>query len=305
MEDTTDHPIESLPDQAQNHSLSQEVILIQKKYHIIGRRRELLLLLIAIRARKHIILEGVVGTGKTYLARALAEYANHKFYRIDGSEDVLSHVLTGYFDPPMVLNMGYLEDSFIYGPLSLAMREGGCLFINELNRIPESTQNVLLSALDESTLIIPKLSQIKAKEKFITIATQNPVAHVGVSALGEALKDRFVWIEVEYQPEDEEIEIVELNLDSSKPHTHLHATMAVKITDMTRDHPDIRRGASIRGALDLAKLIEVYGTRPGLNFWKEATIMALHSKIELVDGTNRDIKDILREIVEEVFYLFH
>jgi len=204
----------------------------------------------------------------------------------------------------MVLNSGYKEEAFIYGPLSLAMREGGCLFINELNRIPESTQNVLLSALDERTLIIPKLSQIKAKDKFITIATQNPVAHVGVSALGEALKDRFVWIEVEYQPENEEIEIVELNLNSSKKHTHLHASMAVKITNLTREHPDIRRGASIRGALDLAKLIEVYGTKPGLNFWKEATIMALHSKIELMDGTNRNIKEILREIVEEVFYHF-
>ncbi|TFH31208.1 MAG: MoxR family ATPase [Promethearchaeota archaeon] len=304
MEDTTVHPLENTPDQAQNHNLSTEVSLIQKKYHIVGRKKELLLLLIAIRARKHIILEGMVGTGKTYLARALAEYANHQFYRIDGSEDVLSHVLTGYFDPPIVLKSGYVEDAFIYGPLSLAMREGGCLFINELNRIPESTQNVLLSALDESTLIIPKLSQIAAKENFITIATQNPAAHVGVSALGEALKDRFVWIEVEYQPEDEEIEIVELHLDSLKKHTHLHASMAVKITDLTREHPDIRRGASIRGAIDLANIIEVYGIKPGLNFWKEAAIMALYSKIELVDGTNRNIKEILQEIVEEVFYHF-
>lgn len=306
MEDTDKEQSVNVDDQEESsHSLILEVKKIQKRFNIIGRKKELMLLLIAIRARKHIILEGAVGTGKTYLARALAEYANNKFYRVDGSEDVLSHVLTGYFDPPAVLNQGYVEDAFIFGPLALAMQEGGCLFINELNRIPESTQNVLLSALDERTLIIPKLRKIEAKFEFITIATQNPAAHVGVSALGEALKDRFIWIEVDYQTEEEEIAIVEMNLDPATAHHQLFATMAVQITDATRNHPDVRRGASIRGAIDLAKIVEAYGIKPGLNFWKEAAIMALYSKIELMDGTDRNIKEIIREIVEEIFYHFH
>ncbi|MHA1776971.1 MAG: AAA family ATPase [Promethearchaeota archaeon] len=287
-----------------NH-FSEEVRKIQAKYNIIGRRREILLLLLALRAKKHVILEGVVGTGKTYLARAIADYANHHFYRVDGSEDVLSHTLTGYYDPPAVLNHGYIEDSFLFGPLALAMKEGGCLFINELNRIPESTQNILLSALDENTLIIPKLGKIEASDNFFTIATQNPEAHVGVSALGEALKDRFVWIEVDYQSEEEEIEIVKLNLAPSAVHLQLISTMAVKITDMTRSHPDLRRGASIRGAIDLAKLIEAYGTKPGLNFWKHAAIMALYPKVELMDGSDRNIKKIIEEIVDTVYTHFH
>ncbi|MHA1767540.1 MAG: AAA family ATPase [Promethearchaeota archaeon] len=286
--------------------MNSEIKTIQKKYKIIGREKELRLLLIALKAKKHIILEGSVGTGKTYLARALAHYSNANFYRIDGSEDVLSHVLVGYFDPPAVMDKGYIEDSFIYGPLSLAMQNGGCLFINELNRIPESTQNVLLSALDEHKLIIPKLKTIITNENdgFITIATQNPSAHVGVSALGEALKDRFVWVKIDYQSEQEEIEIVKLNLDTSIPHINLISTIAVKIVNLTRTHPDFRRGASIRGAIDLAQLVQAYEKQPSQQFWQESTIMALHSKVELTDGTQRTIHEILVEIVNNVLENF-
>lgn len=291
-----------------NHisDLKSEIKSIQKKYKIIGREKELQLLLIALKAKKHIILEGSVGTGKTYLARALSHYSNADFYRVDGSEDVLSHVLVGYFDPPAVINKGYVEESFIYGPLSLAMQNGGCLFINELNRIPEGTQNVLLSALDEHELIIPKLKTISANGKngFITIATQNPSAHVGVSALGEALKDRFVWVKIDYQYEHEEIEIVKLNIKKDLTHSNLIATIAVRIIGLTRTHPDFRRGSSIRGAIDLAQLAQAYEKQPNARFWQETAIMALHPKVELTDGTDRNIREIIIEIVNEVLENF-
>ena len=290
----------------QQSDLKSEIKSIQKKYKIIGREKELLLLLIALKAKKHIILEGSVGTGKTYLARALSQYSNANFYRVDGSEDVLSHVLVGYFDPPAVINKGYVEESFIYGPLSLAMQNGGCLFINELNRIPEGTQNVLLSALDEHELIIPKLKTISASEKngFITIATQNPAAHVGVSALGEALKDRFVWVEIDYQYEHEEIDIVKLNINDELPHSNLIATIAVQIIGATRTHPDFRRGSSVRGAIDLAQLTQAYEKQPNARFWQNSAIMALHSKVELTDGTDRTIREIIIEIVDSVLENF-
>ncbi|MHA2002076.1 MAG: AAA family ATPase [Promethearchaeota archaeon] len=285
--------------------ISREIEQIQQKYKIIGRKRELQLLLIAVKAKKHIILEGAIGTGKTYLARALSHKIDAHFYRIDGSEDVLSHTLVGFFDPPLVLAKGYTEDSFIYGPLSLSMQKGGCFFINELNRIPESTQNVLLSALDEQELIIPKLKTIRSKDtNFLTIATQNPAAHVGVSALGEALKDRFVWIQVNYQSEDEEIQIVELNLDTSLPHYHKYATIATQIVDLTREHPEIRRGSSIRGAIDLAQLTQAYDKEPGIGFWEEASVMALNTKIELVDGSDQTPREIIIEIVNTVLEHF-
>jgi len=283
-----------------SEDLQTQIKEIQQKYAIIGRSEELYLLLIALRAQKNIILEGGVDTGKTYLARSLAQYAKQSFFRVDGSEDVLSHTLVGYFDPPVVMAKGYKEEAFIYGPLSQAMLEGGCLFINELNRVPESTQNVLLSALDEQIVIVPKLKTIHAQPGFITMATQNPAAHVGVSALGEALKDRFVWIQIDYQPEAEEIEIVELLLDTTQKHAHYVATIAVRIVDASREHPDLRRGASIRGAIDLAQLAQAYGKKPSLRMWKEIAVMALNPKVELIDGTNRSSKKVICEIVDTV-----
>ncbi len=283
-----------------SNTISTEIQKIQTRYKIIGRSQEIKLMLLAIKAQKHIILEGSVGTGKTYLARALAHYTNANFYRIDGSEEILSHILVGYFDPPLVIAKGYLEEAFIIGPLSAAMQTGGCLFINELNRIPESTQNILLTALDERILTIPKFKTITAHPNFITIATQNPAAHVGVSALGEALKDRFLWISVDCQSETEEIDIVKLNLQSSHSQTQLITLIAVKIARTTRVHPLIRRGSSIRGAIDLAQIIQAYETSPNLSLWEEAAVMALHSKIELIDGADQNEKTIILEIVNQV-----
>jgi MoxR-like ATPase len=283
--------------------IEKEVQTIQQKYHIVGREKELRLMLIGMKAKKHMILEGAVGVGKTYLARALSHYINADFFRVDGSEDVLSHTLIGYFDPPMVLAKGYKEEAFIYGPLSEAMRDGACLFINELNRIPESTQNVLLSALDEQIIIVPKFKEIKAAEGFITLATQNPAAHVGVSALGEALKDRFLWIFVGYQSEEEEISIVKQNLEESE-YTERFSKLAVKIIRLTREHPSLRRGSSIRGAIDLAHLAQADSQKPVFEVWYDLAIMALHSKIELMDGIDQNINEVIHSIVDAVFNSF-
>ena len=285
-------------------NLEEEIQEIQQKYKIIGREKELKLILIAARAKKHILLEGEVGVGKTYLARAIAHYLNTNFYRIDGSEDVLSHVLVGYFDPPRVISEGYVEDAFIYGPLSEAMMNGGCLFINELNRIPENTQNVLLSALDERILTIPKLKTVSAQPDFMVISTQNPSAHVGVSALGEALKDRFVWLEIPYQSESEEIAIVEQNLSHTQENRSLYSQIAVAIIRSTREHPDLRRGASIRAAIDLVQLAAAAQSKIDRTFWHDAGIMAIYSKIELAESTDRNAKEVIIEIINAVLENF-
>ncbi|MFX4377283.1 AAA family ATPase, partial [Acinetobacter baumannii] len=84
------------------------------------------------------------------------------------------HKLTGWFDPPTVLKKGYGKDSYFDGPLAEAMRKGAILFVNELNRLPEGEQNVLLPALDEKRLEIPRIGELAAKEGFTVIATQNP-----------------------------------------------------------------------------------------------------------------------------------
>ncbi|MHA1804722.1 MAG: AAA family ATPase [Promethearchaeota archaeon] len=273
---------------------------IQEEFNIIGRENELKQIILAHSVRKHLMLEGDVGVGKTTLAQAVATYFDSHFFRIDCSEDTLTHNLIGYFDPPLVISKGYVEDSYVYGPLPLAMMNGGCLFINEVNRMPESTQNILLTALDERMIEIPKLKTIHAKEGFFVIATLNPAAHVGVTALGEALKDRFIWIHLDYQSPEEELEIIKKETGASNSDTHNVIKISQKIMQKTREHSSVRRGSSIRGGIDLAELMMKYENPRNSKNWVEASIMALYNKIELEDGLARSKKEVITDIVLSV-----
>jgi len=279
--------------------MNKKIQEIQTKYNIIGRSDELKKIILARLVKKNVLIEGEVGVGKTTLARAIAEYFDSNFYRIDCSEETLTHTLIGHWDPPLVISKGYNEDSYVYGPLPLAMFNGGCLFINEINRMPENTQNILLTALDEKILDIPKLKTIKAKDNYFVVATLNPSAHVGVTVLGEAIMDRFIWIKLEYQKPEEEIEIIkkEVNLNGEAQKI---AIISQKIVQITRDSTSIRRGSSIRGAIDLTALMTQYNGINSTKNWVEATIMALYNKIELEDGITKSKKEILTDIVLSV-----
>jgi len=279
---------------------SEIVKEIQKRYNIIGRTEEIEKIILARLVNKNILIEGEVGVGKTRIAKAIASFYDTEFTRIDCSEETLPHNLVGYFDPPLVISKGYLEDSYIYGPLASSMLKGGCLFVNEINRMPESTQNSLLTALDEGILEIPKLKTIKAHEKFFTIATQNPAAHVGVTIIGEALKDRFIWIKLAFQPPEEEILIIkqEANLDNSSEEKI--AQISQQIVNHSRNNTSIRRGSSIRGAIDLAQLISKTENLNSTKNWVITAVMALYNKIELEDGVTSSKEEIIANIVLSV-----
>ena len=270
---------------------------MQEKYKVIGRTEELKQIVLAHSVGKNILIEGEVGVGKTTIARAVASFFDSDFYRVDCSEELLPHNLVGYFDPPLVISKGYIEDSYKHGPLALAMLKGGCLFINEINRMPENTQNSLLTTLDEKILEIPKLNTIKAHEDFFVIATQNPSAHVGVTVLGEALKDRFIWINLDYQSPEEEVLIIKQEANLNNDNGDKIATISQSIIQVTRESTSIRRGSSIRGAIDLATLIDQYDNDKSAKNWVEAAVMALHNKIELEDGLTQSKKEIITNIV--------
>jgi len=281
----------------QDKTIEEMIEEIQEQYNIVGRIGELRKCLAAKLANRHILLEGDVGVGKTTLANAMASYFSQNLERVDGDERYSSAKLVGHFDPPMVIEQGYSWDSFVTGPLTNAMKQGAILFLNELNRMPEGTQNVLLSAMDEGIIIIPKLGEVKAQEGFFIISAMNPAELVATTPLSEALRDRFVWIRLQYQSEEEEANIVRVRTGIKDDKI---IKIAVKIVRQTRDWPDLRRGASIRGALDLASIIRFLESND-IESWIDGSIMALATKIELEDGVESQIEDVVKDIVQSAF----
>jgi MoxR-like ATPase len=281
-------------------NLKESVDAIKKKFGIVGRTQELMKSLAAKAAGRHILLEGPVGVGKTAMAHALASYLNTEFVRFDGDERYHPDKLVGHFDPPVVLEKGYTFDSFVSGPLIRAMQEGAILFANEINRCPESTQNVLLSAMDEGHIVIPKLGEVHAKPGFFIIATQNPVEFIATTPLGEAIKDRFVWIRLDYQSEAEEKQIVKAKVKDAPKDVIEYSVMVVR---ETRNTTNLRRGASIRGAIDLASIINEFDERT-IQTWIDISIMALATKVEIEDGVEEKIEIVIEEIVRKVIGKF-
>ena len=88
-------------------------------------------------------------------------------------------------------------------------------------------------------LEIPKLKTIQANQKFFVIATLNPSAHVGVTVIGEALKDRFIWIKLDYQIPEEEIDIIKQEVDFDSQDEKI-PKIAQEIIQITRNNTSIR-----------------------------------------------------------------
>ncbi len=269
---------------------------IQDQFNIVGREIELRKSLAAKLAGRHLLLEGDVGVGKTTLAHAIAKYFSQNIERVDGDERYSAARLVGHFDPPMVMQKGYSWESFVVGPLVSAMQNGSILFLNELNRMPEGTQNVLLSAMDEKSIIIPKLGSVISKDGFYVISAMNPQEFVATTPLSEALKDRFAWVRLEYQDEDEEKQITRVRSGVDDEDI---VRVTVKITRLTREWPDLRRGSSIRGAIDYASILQ-FMDKEKKESWIEAGVMALATKVEVEDGIERRVEDVLKEVILEI-----
>ena len=277
-------------------TLDEVITEIQSNYKIVGRDIQLRLALASKLANKHLLLEGDVGVGKTTMAHALANYFSQDLERVDGDDRYSASRLVGHFDPPMVIEKGYNWDSFVTGPLVSAMQKGSILFLNELNRMPEGTQNVLLAAMDEGVVTIPKLGVVQANEGFFIISSMNPQEFVATTPLSEALRDRFAWIRLEYQTEEEERKIVSIRSGVSDEQI---IDVVVRITRRTRDWTELRRGSSIRGAIDYASILQYLDkTKP--ESWIDGGIMSLATKVEVEDGIDKRVEDVLKEIIHEI-----
>jgi len=279
--------------------IAHEVAIIQRNNGIVGRTMELERALAAVRSGKHLMIEGPVGVGKTIIAVAVAKHLGRQIFRVDGDERYTEQKLSGWFDPPIVLERGYVPEAFSPGPLTGAMQEGGVLFINEMNRMPEGVQNVLLPAMDEGAIEIPKIGTVRAKQGFVVIGTQNPREFVATTALSEALSDRFELLLLDYQNEVEEVEIVRKNVPHASDEVVARATW---ISRRTRDHPNIRRGASVRAAMSIAQLASSLSSDllEGIN---RAAHMALPTRIEMREESKKTADEVVDEIVSECFSL--
>ena len=279
---------------------------------MIGRERELFQVRACVRAQRNILLEGPVGVGKTHLALAVTREQGVPVFRVDGDSRYSEQKLSGWFDPPTVIKKGFNSETFMAGPLVEAMRSGGILFINELNRLPEGVQNVLLPAIDERMIVVPRLGEIRAQKGFLVIATQNPKEFVATSHLSEAILDRFELVVLDYQSEEEENQIVTERLKSLFPkgissQEPLLPLASVRLARMTRNHPRIRRGASIRAALSVAEIAAVM-IQDGSKFeeaFLSAVLLALPTRVEMEREDSEqplhlEMKTLLKDWVQSV-----
>jgi MoxR-like ATPase len=278
--------------------------------HLVGRERELELVLSAVGAGRDIVLEGPPGTSKTTLLRAITAEWGIPLLFVEGNADLTPSRLVGHHNPARVLREDYSADNFVSGPLVEAMREGGFLYIEEFNRAPDDTLNTLLTAMAERQVTVPRVGTITAKPTFRVIASMNPYDNVGTVRLSTSISDRLCRLSVDYQDDAAERGIVALR--TGLPLGDRLVADAVAVTRATRTHPDVRQGSSVRGAIDttlvateIAELRRV-STRDDERYPTvvlDAMTVALSGRIQLDEAAETTPEQVLREIWEDHFLL--
>ena len=128
---------------------------------IVGRSREIDLVLAAVSAGRDLLLEGPPGTSKSTILRAITESWGIPLLFVEGNADLTPAKLIGHHNPARVLREDYSADNFVPGPLVAAMQRGGFLYIEELNRAPEDTLNALLTAMAEREVEVPRVGPLR------------------------------------------------------------------------------------------------------------------------------------------------
>jgi len=293
---------------------------------IIGQARTVDMMLIALLSGGHILLEGVPGTAKTFLAQTFAKVTNFEFGRIQFTPDLMPGDLLG----TNLFSFQTHEFSLIKGPIFCDL-----LLADEINRTPPKTQAALLEAMQERQVTIDGESFPLGKH-FMVIATQNPIEQQGTYPLPEAQLDRFIFKHIlDYPTRDEEIEIVRrhgsrtgspslesLGVKSVVKKTEIDKAIAtvntVKLTDEvthyivdlvrgTRDNPLFETGASPRAAAMLSAAARANAALQGRDFVipddvKSIALPALRHRAILspaaeIEGRTAD--ELITDVVEQ------
>jgi MoxR-like ATPase len=300
---------------------------------VVGRERELDLVLAAVAAGRDILLEGPPGTSKSTLLRAITGEWGIPLVFVEGNADLTPAKLIGHHNPARVLREDYSADNFVDGPLLEAMRAGGFLYVEEFNRAPEDTLNTLLTAMAERRIAVPRVGELTAAPSFRVVASMNPYDNVGTTRLSTSVHDRLCRLAVSYQDEESERGIVALRAPRLKMKPEMRPDRyarlvadAVAVTRATRKHPDIRQGSSVRGAIDITlvagQLMDLIGeasgglggvvppgtsTDPDEDRYPElvydAMVVALSGRIFLDETVELAPEQVLRQIWEDHFIL--
>ncbi|MFD0692888.1 AAA family ATPase [Paenibacillus sp. GCM10027628] len=289
---------------------------------ILGKSPEIELLLTAMLAGGHILLEDVPGTGKTVLIKALARSIDGQFRRIQCNPDLLPSDITGVsiYHPK--------EEKFLFrsGPIMTNI-----LLVDEINRATTKTQSALLEAMEEQHITVDgDLHELPSP--FLMLATQNPIDFEGTYTLPEAQLDRFmIKLSLGYPNEAAEKQMIATQ-SKAHPIESLHAVMTtdqvlqiqdqvrsvhmdeavadylVAISRKTRDHKYVFLGASPRATLSLVLAAKAYALMNGRDYVIPDDIkylapyvlghrMILHSEARM-DGAT--VTSVLASIFEQV-----
>ena len=298
-----------------------DVIAIRQRVaaSIVGRERELDLVLAAVAAGRDLVLEGPPGTSKTTMLKAITAQWGIPLLFVEGNADLTPAKIVGHHNPARVLREDYSADNFVPGPLVEAMRDGGFLYIEEFNRAPEDTLNTLLTAIADRAIAVPRVGTVTAAASFRVIASMNPYDNVGTTRLSTSVHDRLCRLAIGYQDADAERGIVERRTGVRSARL---VADAVALTRATRERDDIRQGSSVRGAIDVAliaaQLVAMRGTtlpdEPALDPPRglpeeytatvlDALLLALSGRIFLDETVEVTTEAVLRELWEDHFLL--
>ena len=277
-------PAASEPSRAPGHAeIARAVGLRERIVAAVGRvyigdAQVITVLLAALLARGHVLLEGVPGLAKTTLAKAVAHVLGCDYRRVQFTPDLLPADITGTF----IFNPKNSEFELHRGPLFAQL-----VLADEINRAPAKTQSALLEAMQERQVTIDGHT-LALPAPFLVLATQNPVEQEGVYLLPEAQVDRFlVRIRLDYPTTGDEVRMLQtynravadpvavttvddvIELAEMVDRVHVEERVmryAVRLIQATRAHGRVALGASPRATLGLIRMAKAWALLAGRDY---------------------------------------
>lgn len=287
---------------------------------IVGKRDIVEIVVLAMIAEGHVLIEDVPGTGKTSLISALAKTVNCDFKRIQFTPDVMPSDVSGF----SIYNQKTGEFEFRHGA---AM--SNIVLADEINRASAKTQSAMLEIMEEKQVTVDS-NTYKMERPFMVLATQNPIDQLGTYKLPEAQIDRFmIKISVGYPAYEDEVRIV-LGVEEAKKKisyiaskqdvirliddaervavSDLVAAYIVSLVAATRNHSEIKLGSSPRGSIALKRLSRAYALFCGRNYVTpdDVKLMApyvLGHRVTLTNGAKNEGKtgeDVINDIIRDI-----